>query len=147
MTHPNVVEAVARALRLHRATYMAWQGTPKPDPATFILSLQDLEEARAAIAALESLSLIKGEGGWRPIEEAPKDGTSVLVLGGYSGKECFVSWWGDLNAADSEYGTVEHEPNWQWCIWDGKNEPHHLRVAYTLTHWQPLPPPPSEVGR
>lgn len=78
---------------------------------------------------------------WQPIETAPKDGRSILL---YSlGGRMVVSWWGDLNAADSEFGTVSHEPCWGWLISDGHNDPIWYRGWMQVTDWQALPAPPA----
>jgi Protein of unknown function (DUF551). len=60
------------------------------------------------------------EGGWQPIETAPKDGTRVLV-----------SAKGGVTAAEYKF-------NEWWCI---------AGTAFPLadvTHWQPLPKAPKE---
>ncbi len=66
---------------------------------------------------------------WRPIETAPKDETSdesMIQLG----------WW-----------TREEAPEWQQCAgwWNGDEwETHGLEIAHCdITHWMPLPPPPT----
>ena len=73
---------------------------------------------------------------WQPIETAPKDGTEILVRG--PGLLAVV-FWGDINAADSEYGTVAHEENYCWLFSDGHNDPFHYRAWPYLTKWM-LPP-------
>ena len=72
---------------------------------------------------------------WQPIENAPQDGTWVLLAGGHEyGDEpvgpCVVGHW----VADS-YG----DGYWAYAYWDsgwrsGYDEP---------THWMPLPEPPK----
>lgn len=92
------------------------------------------EAARAAIAECFK---------WRPIAEAPKDGTSILVtrLGADIGpdpmeitkwcimEECprFEHVEGDL------YRKIAVEPS---MFWDGN--------GHRATHWMPLPPPPED---
>lgn len=58
---------------------------------------------------------------WQPIETAPRDGTSVLLLG-RSGRH-----------AD---GVIEPNGNGEW-VW-----PY---VMAEPTHWMPLPAPPSNA--
>jgi hypothetical protein len=77
----------------------------------------------------------------RPFETAPKDGTEVLLIGPH---RAVVAWWGDFYAADSEFGTVEHEPQWGWLgHGDCKQGPVWLRLATYVepTHWMPIPEP------
>lgn len=73
---------------------------------------------------------------WKPIESAPKDGTPILLTDGH---RVIAAWWGDLNAADSEFGTVAHEECWGWLISDGHNDPIWYRGHPSLTHWMPQP--------
>ena len=77
---------------------------------------------------------------WEPIETAPKDGTAIVVAS--NGWIRAVVRWMDIDSADSEWGTVEHTPDWQWAIEDGKNDRMYYRGWNQLTHWMPLPPPP-----
>jgi hypothetical protein len=77
---------------------------------------------------------------WQPIETAPKDGTSVLLMdndqpglpGGvadrcWSGNTAVAAWWG------AEGG--------EWvCYMDMIEDPIS---HFTPTHWQPLPDPPK----
>lgn len=72
---------------------------------------------------------------WQPISTAPKDGTRILLcFGGYR-IEC-GQWDDDRYATKPRpYWTGDWEPV---CgkLWYRGNQP---------THWQPLPPPPSEL--
>jgi hypothetical protein len=63
---------------------------------------------------------------WRPIEEAPRDGTDVLIYVAATAEQ-FVGYWRD----DSNAFVIA--PNGRGG-WSGLKDP---------THWQPLPPPPS----
>ncbi len=64
--------------------------------------------------------------GWRPIADAPKDGTPVLLF--YSGLT-YVAQWAD----ESAIGPV-------WCTVDAT-------MILEPTHWQPLPEsPPAQEG-
>jgi hypothetical protein len=63
---------------------------------------------------------------WRPISEAPKDGTDVLIYVADTAEQ-FVGYWRD----DSNAFVIA--PNGRGG-WTGLKEP---------THWMPLPPPPS----
>jgi hypothetical protein len=64
-------------------------------------------------------------GGWRPISDAPKDGTDILVGVQGIGWPVRVAFW------DEARGGV-------WSIWPGRELAHP-------THWQPLPPPPTDT--
>jgi hypothetical protein len=88
---------------------------------------------------------MKGMSDWQPIETAPKNHTDVLLYNDLN-KTCVVACWGDINAADSEYGTVVHEENWGWLISDGHNDPISYRAWPYVTHWRPLPAPPTVEG-
>jgi hypothetical protein len=57
---------------------------------------------------------------WRPIESAPKDGTPVLTL---------------------RHGTLQGVAEWNQGIWRMVHGPDIVGV----THWLPLPPPPSSA--
>lgn len=84
---------------------------------------------RAAIAAYEQAL-------WRPIEEAPKDGTVIDV------------WLGDASESDVNFYCTEgtrRSPGWSW--YRGKFRPCagldvQVPVFVTPTHYRPLPPPP-----
>lgn len=66
---------------------------------------------------------------WRPISEAPKDGTPLLLLWPDAAEKMAVMWWD------------EYVENWQG-YYDGIN-PGYLPP----THWMPLPPPPAGEPR
>lgn len=67
-------------------------------------------------------------GGWRPIAEAPKDGTFVLLSGGNTGESDYDKlgaktgrpvvgrYFIDGNDPDS----IEYDEYWAFCLWDGK---------------------------
>lgn len=124
------IEAVARAIcdaaQLLLAEYNADHSR--------VVSQEECDRV-FAIAAITALDKLRG---WQPIETAPKDGTSVLLFGGYSGREQFVAASINLNCDDDDIELF------RWAISDGKNDPIDLRVQYTVTHWQPLPTPPGQ---
>jgi hypothetical protein len=71
-------------------------------------------------------------GEWRPIETAPKDGTSILV----------VEHDGDIHLA--RY--AEPDPGWMH-EWQARDEDHGYRASWEtseLSHWTPLPKPPND---
>ena len=91
----------------------AWIGPSWRDgpPAAIAHSKADM---RAALAAADAKR-------WRPISEAPTDGTRFLFWnGGLVGIGFYIQ--GKHFAADSFAGQTAQNP----------------------THWQPLPPPPKE---
>jgi hypothetical protein len=83
--------------------------------------------------------LLRGMG-WRKIEEAPKDGTHVLVWypfgeGHTEGKGCmFIGFWA---YATEEDGDSAASPS--WC------DPTTCEsLGDGFTYWRPLPTPPEE---
>lgn len=72
--------------------------------------------------------------GWRPIETAPRDGTRVLL------------WCVHAHAA---YSADPVSEGWaacvlgQWINHNGGGWTWH-GLCGRLTHWRPLPPPPSD---
>lgn len=69
-------------------------------------------------------------GEWREIASAPKDGSLILAIA--SDQIPTVVFWGGQH----------REPKERWRI-------HRASGTHLIapTHWQPLPPPPSEVTR
>ncbi len=77
------------------------------------------EAANLAIAYCRSA-------GWRPIESAPVDGTSVIVSNGAAVGE--ARFWGGSG----------------W-FWEGSSPTDaHDGAVFHPTHWQPLPAPPRQ---
>ncbi len=68
---------------------------------------------------------------WRPIAEAPKDGTRILLGGCKSGPSVRIGQWGNGAYLGSKQGYAK---DWttgaQWDL-----DP---------TNWQPLPEPPEQ---
>ena len=91
-------------------------------------------------AALEAAE----RGAWRPIEEAPRDGTEIILR---KGQRVGAAMWVKWEKSASEYhsnGTYLREyvhdagEGWTYSLdgdsWDGEKSP---------THWQPRPSPPE----
>lgn len=73
---------------------------------------------------------------WKPISEAPKDGTFILAY--------------QPGVAAPDIVVVSFDEYWSqdgwWMCCDGKNPELPLRGPEP-THWQPLPPPPAPDQR
>lgn len=95
----------------------------RPDNIERRLIIEIPADLRDEIAAfLERTS----EGGWRPIESAPRDGTEVLLF------------WPRKHSEKPIIISGQNTTGNQW--WS-------RRVgSLTPTHWQPLPPPPEKKG-
>lgn len=69
---------------------------------------------------------------WQPISTAPKDGTAFL--GCKAGGSSFVA------RQDCD---IVHYSGWGGGVWEGARGYAKLRLD-ELTHWMPLPAPPTE---
>lgn len=82
---------------------------------------------------------------WQPIETAPKDAKMLLLLQGGHQEDyhsrVFTGFWGDKFA-----GWEPDDPaNYAWCNWhEGLNEEDIWKTEDGVTHWMPLPNPPSD---
>lgn len=130
-TNPNTTTEVDRRISAAVANSYdggIWEGRKFNSTDEFVtIRLDDLNALRASQAATE--------GGWLPIESAPKDGTHVLACHGpYSatrgfnqGPPAVVHYWDEIG-----------------------NEGFYLSLgavgqydrALPFTHWTPLPNPP-----
>ncbi len=98
------------------------------------------DEARSIATALRSFM----DGGWRPIETAPKRGLVDIWVSGPGSRRIADCRWGKPSHANwgDRYGCDKDLPP-QWitasgCALDRRNgEP---------THWMPLPTPPAVEG-
>ncbi len=77
---------------------------------------------------LATITALKAERVWQPIETAPRDGSRFLAFQRGDGDQRFECWWQD------DFGI------WSGWMddWDGEPEP---------THWMPLPTPPETGGQ
>lgn len=122
MQNREMVERVARAI----------QDAHSPGHA---LNHVSIYQARAAIAAMAD---------WRPIEEAPKDGTEILGWRDDCGV-LLVRWTSlaeFLTDAEREQYDEETEHQEDWFIADFV-QGSRLENDCVPTHWMPLPEPPS----
>ncbi len=69
---------------------------------------------------------------WQPIETAPRDGTRVLVFAQLDPPE---KWVAEIHDLPTITCVAAYHPDAGWCV-DEVRE---------VTHWMPLPPPPSAL--
>ena len=81
--------------------------------------------ARAALL----LPFQRRDAGWQPIETAPKDGTRFFVASKYG---VDIAGWSDTIWANAGRGA--------WIVTHMRSD---TEEAEQVTHWQPLPSPPS----
>jgi hypothetical protein len=83
---------------------------------------------------------------WQSIETAPKDGTIV---------DLWAQAMGIIDRdSDKEIPLVEFrvtDAYWDGGKWKDKDGRPHESIAWIsnprITHWMPLPPPPSQINR
>jgi len=71
---------------------------------------------------------------WQPIETAPKDGTSIILYEPNRKKVQIGKWDNDRWAK---------KPRPYWAMVSGYSDKTYERM-FPPTHWQPLPPSPTE---
>lgn len=82
-------------------------------------------------------------GTWYPIEEAPKDGSSIIAMANeYT--DPFVVFWGNYREGTGDMpglpdGSVIQR---DWILTNIDTDDYSL--LYAPTHWTPLPPPPTD---
>lgn len=96
-------------------------------------------------SALTCLKALLNPDPWRPIEEAPTDGKSVLLACDYDrhGKQRVTLAWWDDQFDKSEISGCWIE-GWFYDYQEDENTP--MRVEFRPTHWKPLPTPPEKEG-
>jgi hypothetical protein len=92
--------------------------------------LRDIEACRRRADAVLALLILRDAprdagDGWRPIETAPKDGTSILI--GRAERGVMFAYWYGPQECFCEHHTDQD-------IWEEHKQP---------THWRPIPAPPS----
>ena len=77
---------------------------------------------------------------WQPIENAPKDGTEIMLCRYTDRNLYFVSigTFGTARMQDDGYIANAGKPTWL--------QYNKIHIAPTPTHWMPLPPPPKQGG-
>ncbi len=122
--HERALEEAARALKI---------------PATALPDGHDPYDYLARLAVTAYLA--EAGDGWRPIETAPKDGdTHILVWPGLMGRPLMAIW-----------EPASRTPPMMRIVSDENHDhPGYWRTAmtqkstpYEPTHWRPLPAPPA----
>ena len=91
------------------------------------------EEILAAAGEITRLrSLLKEAGEWRDISTAPKDGTEIIIAGD------------DWSSCASWGETKYHGSGWLDACDIAHKDSYTARPLSGVTHWLPLPLPPSE---
>jgi len=73
--------------------------------------------------------------GWQPIDTAPKDGTSVLLYG---------IWSGEVHGSANEYSILQASFSFKnWLVEGGE---YYCAYVINPTHWMPLPAPPVNTS-
>lgn len=117
----KVLEQAMQLLEFH-GTYRYSAGVRMPDDIEAECAVECQEALTSANALVELLE----NGGWMPIESAPKDCVYIGIIEYAEGKygEPFMCEWSD------EYGHI--------CQFQTELVPHRP------THWMPLPTPPKQ---
>ena len=80
---------------------------------------------------------------WRPIAEAPRDGTPILACSVNHGAREVVCWQDGLPSGSIEALYRPDEPEEGW-VNDGPIKDRFYANPRWFTHYQPLPSPPGE---
>lgn len=97
-----------------------WQNRASEQQTVQAITLRACADRLTAILAADA-------GGWRPIAEAPTDGTPII---GWNGRVMLVAWGG------------QRPPKWR------EGSAFGPAAWIKPTHWRPLPePPPQEPPR
>ena len=96
------------------------------------IELSELERRKMAEAGRQSIACTNG---WRPIETAPKDGTSILIYGVWQGEISKNPQYWDIFKAVHSFG--------EWLVCDCDI---YGATVLKPTHWQPLPKTPQEAA-
>ena len=98
---------------------------------------------KALLWADKRIRELEAERQWQPIETAPKDGETIILVCSVNHQEAYDSTvataiWGERYAD----GDLE---NCMWINWnEGKNSIDDYTECDNLTHWMPLPKPPAD---
>jgi hypothetical protein len=73
---------------------------------------------------------------WRPISEAPRDGTRLLLCHAGPGTRVFIGWW--------ERAVKDDAGNQRGFWWDAAKYRSECHTKANPPHWwMPLPEPPA----
>lgn len=87
-----------------------------------------------------NLAPVGGRGeGWRPISEAPRDGSPILAASTNHEAREVVCW---QDGEDS--GSIDADAVCEGWVNAGEQKDRFYANPRWFTHWQPLPPPPQE---
>jgi hypothetical protein len=98
--------------------------------------------ARAEGAAAPSPPVGQERGGWRPISEAPRDGSRVLAGSVHHGSVEVVCWQDGLPSGSLEAMANPDEPEEGWVNAGPIKDRFYANPNY-FTHFRPLPHPPE----
>jgi hypothetical protein len=121
-------------------------------------AIEAIHDAEAALGdALTLLQRLDGSAAWQPMETAPKDGTSILVL---TKADEIEDGKGGVHERKARPFIARWDPEGDsWVDENGElgGDAHHLAVTGVwsppsrgwlqpneVTHWMPLPAPPTE---
>jgi hypothetical protein len=90
--------------------------------------------------SLRTLAQLGGGREWLPIESAPRDDTVIVVIEATDRNKTFPNWRESVPVYIDESGII--------CdVGTGKPEIGIASGNYRATHWQPLPPAPTEPAQ
>lgn len=115
-----------------------WASKPRSDER-YTLSLRfEFACVDLAPALARQVKELEAERGWRPIESAPKDGTSILIYAPSWADPIRVAHWSE----ECEHGEFVTDEGWQIFVCDDGHYSVGMCFA-DATHWKPLPEPPK----
>lgn len=107
------------------------------DPAAVLAAAARVAESEPPETVEDALSLLVGDSGWRPIETAPRDRSTILGWCHWHDEPVPVQW---------------HRGKWQ-AVWDDSpviesqsDFGTEYKMVDPLSHWRPLPAPPLGDG-
>jgi len=107
-------------------------------PARLAAVKRHRDEARAALRAAIEEAL----GQWRPIAEAPKDGTPVLLFGTWAGEINGIADDPDIGIGYWTDGRSDYPGTDWWNLTGGDAYSTWMRPVC----WRPLPAPPADAA-